>query len=197
MVRNQSLIGENVKIKMKDIIRKILKEEVSATQERHQQKMVDILKREGFHGGTPYQEIIWFLNDTIGMEGMEAFEVFQLFKDNYRKDYESEGLHRSDITKKILRTSNRTARDLVSNKIPFKGSNTHGEYKNGIYVVFSYDWYPIFVYKDGQWFENEDSYSMSTSKQMGQLRPHSMVDIIEIPRSKLWDIINKSSPYWR
>ena len=64
-------------------------------------------------------------------------------------------------------------------------------------MVFSYDWYPIFVYKDGQWFENEDSYSMSTAKQMGQLRPHGMVDIIETSRSKLWDIISKSSPYWR
>ena len=51
---------------MKNIIQKILKEEVSDTQEKHQQKMVDILKREGFNGGTPYQEIIGFLNTTIG-----------------------------------------------------------------------------------------------------------------------------------
>ena len=176
---------------MKNIIRKILKEEVSDTQERHQQKMVDILTREGFHGGTPYQEIIRFLHDTIGMEGMEAFEVFQLFKDNYRKDYESQGLKRSDITKRKIRTSNTRARDVVTNKIPFKGSNTHGEYRNGSYVVFSYDWYPIFVYKDGQWFENEQKYSVSTSKQTSQLRPAAQRDIIYASKDKLWDIINR------
>ena len=168
----------------------IVKEEVFDTQERHQQKMVDILTREGFHGGTPYQEIIRFLHDTIGMEGMEAFEVFQLFKDNYRKDYESQGLKRSDITKRKIRTSNRRARDVVTNKIPFKGSNTHGEYRNGSYVVFSYDWYPIFVYKDGQWFENENRYSVSTAKQMSQLRPRGQGDIIVTSKDKLWDIIN-------
>ena len=45
---------------MKNIIRKILKEEVSTTQERYQQKMVDILKREGFNAGTNYQNVIRF-----------------------------------------------------------------------------------------------------------------------------------------
>ena len=176
---------------MKNIIRKILKEEVSATQERHQQKMVDILKREGFHGGTPYQEIIGFLNATIGMEGMEAFEVYQLFKDNYRKDYASQGLERSDITKRKIRTSNTRARDVVTNKIPFQGSNTHGEYRNGSYVVFSYGWYPLFVFKDGQWFENEEGYSMSTKKQMSQLRPRGQGLIIVTSKDKLWEIINR------
>jgi len=177
---------------MKNIIQKILKEEVSDTQEKHQQKMVDILKREGFHGGTPYQEIIGFLNTTIGMEGMEAFEVFQLFKDNYRKDYASQGLERSDITKKKIRTSNTKARDVVTNKIPFKGSNTHSKYyDNGSYVVFSYDWYPIFVNKDDQWFENEDGYSMSTKKQMSQLRPYNSGLIISTSTNNLWDIIKR------
>ena len=175
---------------MRNIIRKILKEEVSDTQERYQQKMVDILTREGFNGGTDYREIIHFLNQQIGVEGMEAFEIYQLFKDNYRKDYASQGLYRTDITKKKLRTSNTRARDVVTNKIPFKGSNTHGEYRNGSYVVFSYDWYPIFVYKDGQWFENEQKYSVSTSKQTSQLRPF-VRDIIYASTDKLWEIINR------
>ena len=176
---------------MRKLIKKILKEEVSDTQERHQQKMVDILKREGFHGGTPYQDIIAFLNQQIGVEGMDAFEIYQLFKDNYRRDYESEDLHRTDITKRKIRTANIRARDLVTSKIPFKGSNTHGEYRNGSYVVFSYDWYPIFVYKDGQWFENENRYSVSTGKQMSQLRPRGQGLIIVTSKDKLWDIINR------
>ena len=189
-VMSQCLIGKNVKIKMKNIIRKILKEEVSATQERYHKKMVDLLVKEGFKWNTPYQDIIAFLNQQIGIEGMEAFEIYQLFKDNYRRDYESEDLYRTDITKKKIRTSNTRARDLVTSKIPFKGSNTHGEYRNGSYVVFSYDWYPIFVYKDGQWFENEQKYSMSTSKQTSQLRPFAR-DIIYASKDKLWEIINR------
>lgn len=175
---------------MKDIIRKILKEEVSATQERHQQKMVDILKREGFGGGTPYHEIIRFLNDAIGMDGMEAYEIYQLFMDNYRKDYKTKGLERTDITKKKVRISNTRARDLVTHKIPFAGSNTKGEYRNGSYVVFSYDWYPIFVFRDGQWFENEQKYSPTTSKQTTQLRPFQR-DIIYASTDKLWEIIKR------
>ena len=190
MVRNQSLIGENVKIKMKDIIRKILKEEVSDTQERHQQKMVDILKREGFHAGTNYQEVIRFLQDQIGIEGMDAFIIYQLFIDNYRKDYKTQGLVRSDLRKKKVRIANSRAREIVMFKVPFSGSNTHGEYRNGSYVVFSYNWYPIFVFKDGQWFENENRYSVSTAKQMSQLRPRGQGDIIVTSKDKLWDIIN-------
>ena len=176
---------------MKNIIRKILKEEVSATQEKYHKKMVDLLAKEGFKWNTPYQDIIKFLNQQIGIEGMEAFEIYQLFKDNYRRDYESEDLHRTDITKRKIRTANIRARDLVTSKIPFKGSNTHGEYRNGSYVVFSYDWYPIFVYKDGQWFENENRYSVSTAKQMSQLRPAHQRDIIYASKDKLWDIINR------
>jgi hypothetical protein len=56
-------------------------------------------------------------------------------------------------------------------------------------VVYSYNWYPIFVYKNGQWFENENRYSMSTAKQMSQLRPHNQGEIIKASKSKLEEII--------
>jgi len=186
------LTGENVKIKMKNIIRKILKEEVSKTQEQYHKKLIDILNREGFVGTSPYQDILKYLNQQLGIEGMDAFEVYQLFKDNwrYKQWTPNSPLERKDITNRKMKTANIRARDLVMNKIPFKGSNTHGEYRNGSYVVFSYDWYPIFVYKDGQWFENENRYSVSTGKQMSQLRPRGQGDIIVTSKDKLWDIIN-------
>ena len=183
------LTGENVKIKMKNIIRKILKEEVSDKQEQYHKKLIDILTREGFVGTSPYQDILKYLNQQLGIEGMDAFEVYQLFKDNWRTP--NTPLERKDITKRKMKTANIRGRDLVLNKIPFKGSNTHGEYKNGVYVVFSYDWYPIFVFKDGQWFENENRYSVSTGKQMSQLRPYGQGDILTTSKDKLWDIINR------
>ena len=42
---------------MKNIIRKILKEEVSDKQEQYHKKLIDILTREGFLGTSPNQDI--------------------------------------------------------------------------------------------------------------------------------------------
>ena len=172
---------------MKEIIRKILKEEVTTQQDNYQRKMIEILKREGFDARTPYQKILKYLNDVMSIVGMEAFELYQLFRDNVSTVSDTP-LVRKDIKDRKMRTANIRARDLVINRIPFKGSNTHAEYRNGVYVVFSYDWYPVFVYKDGQWFENEEGYSMSTKKQMSQMRPYNF-DIIKTNKDKLWDII--------
>ena len=173
---------------MEQIIRKILKEEVTAQQDSYQRNMIDILKREGFDARTPYQKILNYLNDIMGIVGMEAFELLQIFINNVGR-VSSDPLIRKDITDRKVRTANIRARDLVINRIPFKGNNTHAEYRNGVYTVFSYDWYPVFVYKDGQWFENEDGYSMSTKKQMSQMRPYNQGEIIKTNKDKLWDII--------
>ncbi len=175
---------------MERLIKKILKEEVNKSQDKFYRDVVNLLNREGFTGSSDYNQIINFINHHLGIRGMEAFELFQVFKDNWRSPDEDE-LVRTDISKRKLRTPNIRGRQLVVNKIPFKGSNTHGEYVNGSYVVFSYNWYPIFVFKDGQWFENEDGYSVSTKKQMSQLRPYDQGLIIPTSKDKLWDIINK------
>tara|TARA_B100001115_G_C15782042_1_gene384765 strand:+ start:497 stop:1024 length:528 start_codon:yes stop_codon:yes gene_type:complete len=173
---------------MKEIIRKILKEEVTTQQDNYQRNMVDILRREGFDSKTPYQKVLRYLNDVMGIVGMEAFEMYQLFKDNV-STISNNPLVRKDIKDRKMRTANIRSRDLVINRIPFKGNNTHAEYRNGAYVVFSYGWYPVFVYKDGQWFENEEGYSMSTKKQMSQMRPWNQGEIIKTNKDKLWDII--------
>jgi len=172
---------------MKEIIRKILNEEVSTQQDNYQRKMIDILKREGFDARTPYQKVLKYLNDVMSIVGMDAFELYQIFKDNMGST-SNDPLVRKDIKDRKMKTANIRSRDLVVNRIPFKGSNTHAEYRNGTYVVFSYGWYPVFVYKDGQWFENEEGYSMSTKKQMSQMRPYNF-DIIKTNKDKLLDII--------
>ena len=114
---------------MKEIIRKILKEEISAQQDNYQRKMVDVLKREGFDSRTPYQKILNYLNTVMGIVGMEAFEMYQIFKDNLNTTSDS-SLIRKDIKDRKMKTANIRARDLVVNRIPFKGSNTHAEYNN-------------------------------------------------------------------
>jgi hypothetical protein len=117
--------------------------------------------------------------------------MYQLLKDNWRSVDAGGELVRTDIRKKKMRTANTRGRELVQNKIPFKGSNTHANYVKDVYVVYSYNWYPIFVFKDGQWFENENRYSVSTAKQMSQLRPYNQGEIIKTSKSKLEDIIHK------
>jgi hypothetical protein len=175
---------------MKLFIKRILREEVEGSDDYHK-KILSYLIKSGYDGRSNYVEVINFLKHSFGISGMESFEIYQLLKDNWRSMNSEDELIKTDITKKTIRTANIRGRELVLNKIPFKGSNTHSKYyDNGSYVVFSYDWYPIYLYKDGQWFENEDGYSMSTKKQMSQLRPHGQGDIILTSKGKLWDIIN-------
>ena len=177
---------------MKRLNKKILIEEVSDNKYKFQRKILDILSKEGFNGSTSYTTILQFLNSHMSIKNMEAFEIYQLHKDNWRTFDSEPDLIRKDISKRKIKTANIRGRELVLNKIPFKGSNTHSKYyDNGSYVVFSYDWYPIYLHKDGQWFENEDGYSMSTKKQMSQLRPYGQGDIIKTSKDKLWDIIKK------
>ena len=173
---------------MKNTIRKILKEEVDNRKEKLEKYIIKTLKDEGFDLNTPYNKIITFINKNFGFSGLESFELYQLFKDNYFKD-EYDELIRTDISKKRMTTSNKTGRELVMAKIPFKGNNTHSDYRKDVYTVYSYGYYPIFVNKDGQWFENENRFSVSTAKQMSQLRPMGQGEIIKVSRGKLEDII--------
>ena len=71
-----------------------------------------------------------------------------------------------------MKVSNSSARTFVQSRLPFKGNNTFGETIDGVYVVFSYGHHwPLFVYVDGTWYENQERYSVSTSKHRSQLHP--------------------------
>lgn len=177
---------------MKNIIRKIITEEINQKKDRLNRYILKSLKDENFDSTTSYSKILKFIKDNYDISGMEAFELYQLFVDNFgTEDFETDELRRTDITKKKFKTSNKTGRDLVTSRVPFKGNNTHAEYVRNTYVVYSYGYYPIYVYKDGQWFENQNKYSVSTAKQMSQLRPFTDVPIIKLNRDELKDLIYK------
>jgi hypothetical protein len=136
-------------------------------------------------------KILVYLVDELGFDTDEAKNLFSLFYNNYTSsgNYgELDDIDRGGIKRKV-KSANYTARDLVKSKIPFTGSNTSGEWYRNSYVVKSYGWYPIFVYNEGQWYENAKRYSRSTGKQMGQLRPTP--DTIELSIDELNDIIRK------
>jgi hypothetical protein len=71
----------------------------------------------------------------------------------------------------MIRAININCRKLVNELVPFKASNLEGKEFNGMYVIISYGWYPIFIYKNNVWYENIDGYSRSTKKQISQARP--------------------------
>lgn len=92
-------------------------------------------------------------------------------------------MNQSDLTG-LPRVANVKCRPYVTERDPFKGSNLYGIYSlmdadHEVYTVFSYgDHYPMFIYTEGMWFENEDKYSPSTSKQKSQARPMGVRPIL-------------------
>ena len=83
----------------------------------------------------------------------------------------------------MVKTSNRNARASVQARNVFDASNTFGRIVGPLYVVYSYGvHWPLFVYEGGVWYENEDRYSVTTSKHRSQLHPLLETE----PRSVTW-----------
>jgi len=182
---------------MKNVVHKLLLEFAQDLEDNLSKLEITVLKslnKKGFTPKTKRSEILGFLSDDLGLDSQESMEMYFLFLHNYLPtgDYDSlESPMRTkfDMYSKKVKSPNYTARDLVKAKIPFEGSNTRGEWRGNVYVVISYNWYPIFVYKNGQWYENSQGYSMSTKKQMSQLRPD--YNAIKVTKRELEDLIYK------
>ena len=88
-----------------------------------------------------------------------------------------------------MRTTNTKARQFVQKLEPFKASNLSGIIEGKFYVVYSYKWYPLFIYSyvEEKWFQNSDRYSVSTSKQYGQAHPHT--DCIALTHEQMKDLL--------
>lgn len=73
-----------------------------------------------------------------------------------------------------MKTLNRRQyRDAVQAKREFKGASVFAVARADAYVVYSYgSHWPLFIYRDGTWYENGDKYSMTTSHHRGYCHPH-------------------------
>jgi len=90
------------------------------------------------------------------------------------------------------RISNRDARQHVKELEAFQGSNIYAQWHHSSndetgnqdwYVVYSYgDHWPMFIYAEGCWFENEEKTSVTTSKHHTQCHPHRST----VPLSLNW-----------
>lgn len=177
---------------MDHIIKKLLMEMTSNEElplSKFEILALTYLTKTGLTPKTKQNIIIKNLMYDLDFTREEAVKIYFLFLSNYRKDSDYESIitpNRSSITKSSS-TPNKRGRDFVINRIPFTGSNTAGKYVGGVYVVTSYNWYPIFVFKNGQWYENGSGYSMSTKKQMSQLRPYGE-NITKLSTDELKDL---------
>ena len=121
--------------------------------------------------------------DMVGFIGMmlklmgkpehRASFYYEVYTQNYRPEGDYENLTRETFKDyrgfKQKRTPNNTAWEYSTATIPFKGSNIEGfwdENNKGewYYVVQSWGWYPVFLFKNDQWYSVNDTYSSSTSK---------------------------------
>ncbi len=98
-----------------------------------------------------------------------------------------------------MKTTNSKCKVFVQAKQSFEANNLKAVWRyvslnEGLYIIYSYNWYPLFVYDKAQdkWFENSEKYSVSTSKQRGQCHPQvetilktleEIQDFISIKRS--------------
>ena len=92
----------------------------------------------------------------------------------------------------MKKISNKNASTYVENKTPFKANNLSGDFENKSFVVRSYEHYPIFIFNKGQWFENDNRFSVSTAKQMTQSGYSIRPNAIKKSTDELNEMINKN-----
>ena len=119
-----------------------------------------------------------------------ALYLLELYVLNYRKDGDYSELTKGNFIEPRKQqgktTSNPKAKLYTIAQLPFKGSNLIGrwskDYKGTpFYEVVSYNWYPVYIFKDDKWYEVTKRYSSSTSRQMENANPVKWNDELEEP----------------
>jgi len=135
-------------------------------------------------------EVIKNLAPYMNIPPDYAVYILELYLLNYRKDGDYSGLTKGnfvDPRKEPGKTTPNTRANLYTiAQMPFKGSNLIGQWSkdykgNPFYEVVSYDWYPVYIFKNDKWYEVTGRYSSSTSKQMSNANPVDWSDELEEP----------------
>ena len=167
-------------MKLGTILRKIISENETekafTTQEvlifKYLQKVKDSLRTKD-----DYIQVIQRLLRAIGYPVEDALYYYTMFLLNMRADgkYEETTVDQvKDFSgEKSKKTPNYKMSNFAKMKMPFEGSNVRGFWEkdlNGVkqYIITSYDWYPIYIYKDRKWYSVNRPYSRSTGKQINQ-----------------------------
>ena len=90
----------------------------------------------------------------------------------------------------MKKISNKDSFTYVESQTPFKANNLTADFENDCFVVRSYEHYPIFIFKGGQWFENNNGYSNTTKRQMFYCRQN--IETTLKSTNELNEMINKN-----
>ena len=194
---------------MDQLIRYIIKEEteesIFSPMEIRLFKFVNKFKKEL---GTEDKMRKFFENaiPSFNLPKGSAGKYHLIYTLNYRPEGDYENVTKSNFQDpkigKPQRTTNSNARQYSKEKIPFKGSNLEGYWKmtrdnEWAYIITSYGWYPIYVFKYDRWFQIRDTYSSSTAKQIRNSDPVSYnsdlgVMAINVDRNEIEKVISGS-----
>jgi hypothetical protein len=171
-------------IELHSIIKRVLLEEVDDNAFTKREVIFFKFINEYREAANPSsQQINKFIQSNMpsfGFKPEDFSELLNKYTQNYREDGRYEDTKISELKQyhnlKSKKVTNTNASERVSELLPFKGSNLEGRWEqdgkgNWAYVVISYGWYPIYIYKYKKWFEASNTYSSSTSKQMRNTRP--------------------------
>lgn len=189
---------------IRDLLRKIINEETS----NNQVPKVDIVILKKLHQKKKElktkENILNYLKEILkffSISPSKSLLYYQMFIMNYRENGDYENISAEDFIgpKDInpIKITNVNASSLTTSTIPFNASNLKGFWEKdgkGVqqYVVTSYDWYPIYIFKNNQWYGNTDSYSSSTIKHLYNSRPDSDYTTLnrkEMERLRMGDTI--------
>jgi len=145
-------------------------------------KLFKILNREKKNHKTKGSLLNYIKNLGLYFNFPKGYELFilDLYLLNYREDGDYSQLTIDNVIDprklKGKRITNINSGDYASAKLPFRGSNLEGFWTqdsegNDYYVVKSYGWYPVYIYKFDKWYQVSQRYSSSTSKQMYNANP--------------------------
>ena len=186
---------------MKDLIKKILNEELTQRLSPEVILLFKLLQSKKKELKTK-KSIIEFLEKRmrmIGKDPKDAQRYYYLYTLNYRENGDYENISPDDFANEknfpALKVTNVTAGKYAYAKMPFEGSNLKGYWtkdRKGVeqYVITSYGWYPILVYKNGKWHSVIERYSRSTIKQYGNVVREGIYNTIPLRKEDIKRLVN-------
>lgn len=168
---------------MKELIKRILKEEQETPVLTKKEILLFKYINDNKQESKTKKELIKFIGEMLRYFGMplnEATMYYETYTANFRPGGDYENLTKDNFKDyrqfKQRKVTNNTAYEYATAKMPFKGSNVEGQWdvnnKNEwYYVITSYEWYPIFLFINNQWYRTLETYSNSTAKQMNRVNP--------------------------
>ena len=194
---------------MDNFIKKLLRESVDNDEKllsKEEVRLFKLLNNKKHELGTKEEmtDFIIMMLKLMGKPTHRASFYYEVYTQNYRPEGDYENLTQETFKDyrgfKQKRTPNNTAWEYSTATIPFKGSNIEGFWEQNskgewYYVVQSWGWYPVFLFKNDQWYSVNDTYSSSTSKQMSQSRPRIYFDnlnsdVVSVSKTEIKDLMN-------